>query len=326
MRFHASPPVHTANGAGKTTAISMWTGLYPPSSGTATICGYSLRTGMAAIYERIGVCPQFDILWPLLTVIETLTFYAQVKGLPKSQWRYEAAASAASVDLGHVTERLVSRLSGGMRRRVSLAISLVGGPEVVFLDEPTTGLDPETKRAMWTLIDLAKAQRSIVLTTHSMEEADALCSRIGIMAHGSLRCLGPSLHLKRKFGAGFHVEISYTQGKRDDAITFVQSLLPSSTLAAESAAAITFLAPRGATQLSALFESMQKRPESAGVSGWALRQTSMEEVFLRIAREAEAQFLSDLPVQPPSKTWRTQTQGKVTPASRSEVQMEAVSA
>ena len=102
-----------------------------------------------------------------------------------------------AVELGYAADRLVSRISGGMKRRVSLAIALLAEPSVIFLDEPTTGLDPETKRAMWSLIDIAKAGRSIVLTTHSMEEADALCGRIGIMAYGSLRCLGPSLHLKR---------------------------------------------------------------------------------------------------------------------------------
>ena len=90
---------------------------------------------------------------------------------------------------------------------MSFAVSLIGNPRVVFLDEPTTGLDPETKRSMWSLVDAAKPGRSIVLTTHSMEEADALCGRIGIMAYGRMRCLGTSLHLKDKFGDGYTVKV-----------------------------------------------------------------------------------------------------------------------
>merc|ERR550514_121253 len=107
----------------------------------------------------MGVCPQFDILWPLLTVVETLRFYCKLKAVPKGQWHQTAVDAAFSVDLGHAKGRRVGRLSGGMKRRVSLAISLIGNPKVIFLDEPTTGLDPETKRNMWTLIGLAKPSR-----------------------------------------------------------------------------------------------------------------------------------------------------------------------
>ena len=180
------------NGAGKTSTIAMLTGLYPTTSGETTICGYDLSTQMEKIHESLGVCPQFDILWPLLTVIEHLTFYLRLKGCDGEEVQDRASASAMAVELGYAADRLVSRISGGMKRRVSLAIALLAEPSVIFLDEPTTGLDPETKRAMWSLIDIAKAGRSIVLTTHSMEEADALCGRIGIMAYGRLRCLGPS--------------------------------------------------------------------------------------------------------------------------------------
>ena len=117
----------------------MLTGLYPPTSGNATICGFDIKTQMGRIYTMMGVCPQFDILWPLLSVTQTLSFYCKLKGVPPSKWRQTALASAHSVDLGHARFRRISRLSGGMKRRVSLAISLLGNPAVVFLDEPTTG-------------------------------------------------------------------------------------------------------------------------------------------------------------------------------------------
>ena len=291
------------NGAGKTTAISCWTGLYEPTSGSAQICGYDIKTQMYEIYGRCGVCPQFDILWPLLTVREHLKFYAQLKGLPKSEWDAEAYRAARSVELTDSDKRQVHRLSGGMKRRVSFAISLIANPAVVFLDEPTTGLDPETKRHMWSLIDAAKPGRSIVLTTHSMEEADALSDRIGIMAYGSLRCIGSSLHLKAKFGTGHKVDLVMEDGKAIDAMAFMEKLLrskggnSSSESDKENSTSITSgsdglqrtLPIPSNVNLSDLFEAMNSRPESAGIIQWALRQSSMEEVFLRIARESEAQ-------------------------------------
>ena len=116
------------NGAGKTTTISMLTGLYPPNGGSARVCGFDLRTQMDRIYDAMGVCPQFDILWPLLSVVETLMFYCKVKGVPKAEQREVSLQAADNVDLGHVPNRFVGRLSGGMKRRVSLAISLIGDP------------------------------------------------------------------------------------------------------------------------------------------------------------------------------------------------------
>lgn len=303
----------------------MWTGLYKPTAGTAHICGFDLRTQMhkvrarlpcpllslahrpssrltahrsphhrsPQIYELIGVCPQFDILWPLLGVVETLRFYCLLKGVPVGAVDDRAREHARSVDLMHVSTRLVGRLSGGMKRRVSLAISLVGDPQIVFLDEPTTGLDPETRRAMWTLIDAAKEQRSIVLTTHSMEEADALCGRIGIMAYGKLRCIGSSLHLKHKFGDGYKVELTFEAGKKPAATAFVLSLLPSAKVVSEMGYQLIFQASSEQTELSTLFDAMEARPEDAGIKDWAIRQTSMEEVFLHIASSSEQALLTD---------------------------------
>jgi len=295
------------NGAGKTTTISMLTGLYAPTSGTATICGFDTRTEMSRIYEHMGLCPQHDILWPLLTVVETLLFYCRLKGVPSDQVLRRARAYARSVDLSHVSGRLVAKLSGGMKRRVSLAISLVGEPDVVFLDEPTTGLDPETKRLMWTLIDSAKAERSIVLTTHSMEEADALCGRIGIMAHGKMRCLGTSLHLKSKFGEGYKVEVVCRDGAVEAASAFMGGLLPTGSKVARMGNMFTLQVPTGSLELSRLFEQMDARPDDAGIEEWAVRQTSMEEVFLYVASQTDSDFADVV-------TTRKETPARVEPS------------
>ena len=174
-------------------------------------------------------------------------------------------------------------MSLAVKRRVSLAIAMIGEPLVVFLDEPTTGLDPETKRAMWSLVDVFKRGRSIVLTTHSMEEADALCGRIGIMAHGKLKCLGSSLHLKHKFGDGYKMEITYKDGQIAQAESFVQASAPGCVKVGDFSGVATYMVPLDSElKLSALFTKMEGRPDEAGIVDWAMRQTSMEEVFLKM--------------------------------------------
>lgn len=287
------------NGAGKSTAISMWTGLFAPTSGRASICGFDMETQMDEIYQRLGVCPQFDILWPLLTVEETLLFYAKLKGVPRHLLAQTVEACLKGVSLVTTKTRRIGRLSGGMQRRVSLAISLIGDPSIIFLDEPTTGLDPETKRNMWTLIGLAKPSRCIVLTTHSMEEADALCGRIGIMAYGSLRCLGTSLHLKHKFGDGDKLDFTCRPGEVEAGKACIRELIPNGQLqdagtALEGGTQCTMRLPSGAdadaVRLSELFRELDDKASDAGIIEWALRQPSMEEVFLKIARASEVEL------------------------------------
>ena len=190
-------------------------------------------------------------------------------------------------------DRLVGELSGGMRRRVSLAIALCGDPSVIFLDEPTTGLDPETKRIMWSLVDFfSKSERCLVLTTHSMEEADALCGRIGIMAHGALRCLGTSLHLKTKFGRGYKLEVALDESAAacERASAFVSGVLgEAASLVKTAGGALTFQLSES-VRLSELVTSMDARPADAGIANFALRQASMEEVFLSIAHASEEEL------------------------------------
>lgn len=283
------------NGAGKTTTISMLTGLYLPDGGQARVCGFDLASELDRIYRVVGVCPQFDILWHTLTVAETLRFYCQVKGVPTERITDAAVELAIAVDLGHVLDRYVGNLSGGMKRRVSLAIALCGSPRVIFLDEPTTGLDPETKRVMWSLVDFfAKGDRCLVLTTHSMEEADALCGRIGIMAHGLLRCLGTSLHLKSKFGGGYKLEVAFdaAEGGLAAATAFVSKLLGSEAALLKQAAGVLTYQLKDAARLSDVMSGLDQRDGSARITSFALRQTSMEEVFLSIALKAELQKAS----------------------------------
>ena len=137
------------NGAGKTTLISMLTGMSTPDYGNAWIGGYDIQNNVAKAQLEMGVCPQFDLLWPQLSVTEHLRFYARLKGTPGNLLEERVTAAIAEVNLTKFKDFLASSLSGGMKRRLSIAISLVGDPQIVFLDEPSTGLDPDNRRQIW---------------------------------------------------------------------------------------------------------------------------------------------------------------------------------
>jgi len=191
------------NGAGKTTLISILTGMQTPTTGEAWIGGDSMITELPNVYKHIGVCPQFDLLWEELTIEEHLLFYLRLKGYPTSLERLKVLEASKAVMLEADMHKQVSQLSGGMKRRLSLAIALVGEPQALFLDEPTTGLDPKNRKKFWSIIKSVKHDKAIMLTTHIMEEAEALSDRIAIINKGVMSCIGTLSSLRNEFGKGY---------------------------------------------------------------------------------------------------------------------------
>ena len=230
-----------ANGAGKSTIISMLTGLYAPSGGTALVRGFDIRTDMQRIQESIGVCPQHDVTWPSLTVTEHLLLYARLKGASKREEKKIVQAALHAVELHEHAGKRSSQLSGGQRRRLSIAISFIGDPRVVALDEPTTGVDPATRQAIENLIMEEKRKRCIILTTHLMPEAEKLSDRIGIMSHGQLRTIGTANALKAKHSQGFKLLVVVSD--RQQAVGFVSKRFPAAVVESEVNARITFSFP-----------------------------------------------------------------------------------
>lgn len=170
------------NGAGKTTAIGLMCGVAPPTSGSATLCGRDVGTQLTAVRSRLGVCPQHDVLWPSLTCSEHVALYAALRGGTDD----DAAAVLADVGLASKADAPSSSLSGGQRRRLSLACAFVGSPAVVLLDEPTTGVDPSSRRQLWGFLRRRRAGTTILITTHSLFEAEGLADRVVVMAGGRL--------------------------------------------------------------------------------------------------------------------------------------------
>ncbi|KHJ82963.1 ABC transporter, ATP-binding protein, partial [Oesophagostomum dentatum] len=169
-----------------------------PSSGTAYIDDYDIRTSLPQVRKQTGLCPQYNILFSSLTVMEHLEFFCKLKG--REYFEKEAVDILTRLKIEFKMHSRAGTLSGGQKRKLSLAIALIGGSEIVMLDEPTSGMDPGARHETWTLLQAEKSHRTILLTTHFMEEADLLGDRIAIMAHGQLQCCGSGMYLKAQYG------------------------------------------------------------------------------------------------------------------------------
>uniref|UniRef100_A0AAQ5YL96 P-type phospholipid transporter n=1 Tax=Amphiprion ocellaris TaxID=80972 RepID=A0AAQ5YL96_AMPOC len=195
------------NGAGKTTTMSILTGLYPPTSGTAYINGRDIRTDIDIIRTSMGMCPQYNILFKHLTVEEHILFYSLLKGRTQEEAEREVEDMLVDLGLPHKRDDQAQNLSGGMQRKLSVAMAFVGGSKVVILDEPTSGVDPYSRRSIWDLLLKNRTGRTVILSTHHMDEADLLSDRIAIISKGQLHCCGSPLFLKNCFGVGFYLTL-----------------------------------------------------------------------------------------------------------------------
>lgn len=188
------------NGAGKTTTIKMLSGLLLPDGGDAQLMGRSVVKEVNAVKQIINVSPQETAVAPLLTVRENLEFIAGVYGMDKKRASARAQEMMREFGLSEREKDRAKNLSGGMQRRLSIAMALISEPEILFLDEPTLGLDVRARRELWNVIGGMKGRITILLTTHYLEEAEALCDRIAVMHGGKLRALGTAEELKALTG------------------------------------------------------------------------------------------------------------------------------
>eukprot|EP01130_Rhizamoeba_saxonica_P017887 TRINITY_DN8798_c0_g1_i1.p1 TRINITY_DN8798_c0_g1~~TRINITY_DN8798_c0_g1_i1.p1 ORF type:complete len:1347 (+),score=353.90 TRINITY_DN8798_c0_g1_i1:25-4041(+) len=283
------------NGAGKTTTIKMLTGLLPVTSGSASIFGYSVIDDMSDIRSFMGVCPQHDILWKQLKAREHLELFSEIKGVPSHLVEGEIEQRLDDVDLLKNADEYAGGFSGGMQRRLSVAIALVGDPKIVYLDEPTTGMDPVSRRKVWNLIENVKRGRVTLLTTHSMEEADILGDRIAIMKEGYIVAVGTSLHLKNKYGSGYNINVVSTTDKvksikkiiknhfkvkkGENGIRFINEEMSKSGV-------VNFTVPPTLSDpLPDFFQILEDQKEDLNIIDFQIRLATLEEVFLEVAAE-----------------------------------------
>uniref|UniRef100_A0A4W2BSL4 ABC transporter domain-containing protein n=1 Tax=Bos indicus x Bos taurus TaxID=30522 RepID=A0A4W2BSL4_BOBOX len=280
------------NGAGKTTALSILTGHYPPTRGEVFIDGYDITKNITEIRENLGFCPQGDLLFNDLTLSEHLFFYSMVKNIHQKMSSNEINHILSTFDLLEKRDTFSKSLSGGTKRKLSIIIALLGGSKVVILDEPSSGMDPFSRRATWDILQQFKHDRTILLTTHYMDEADILGDRIAIMVKGTLQCCGSSIFLKKTYGAGYHIvmerEPHCDLGK---ICAIIESHIPDAILESYLGAELSFILPKEhAHRFEALFNDLEMKKGELGVANFGASITTMEEVFLKVNKLADSEM------------------------------------
>jgi ABC-type multidrug transport system ATPase subunit len=271
------------NGSGKSTLMKMICGMASPTYGDVFINGMNLDVNMEKLQLLIGYCPQHPLLFDDLSVESNLLFYSRLKGIPRS---------IEYANMKHILKRVkllslgsnstVASLSGGMKQRLSLAIALVGNPAVLLLDEPTSDLDPMSKRAMWDILMEIKENKSIILTTHSLEEAEVLCDRIGIISHGELQCIGTTTRLKSKYGMGYLLSVYFDRANSQDVQNFVEKTISDVKLVSEEPEMMKFSFSKNIIKLSSLFDVMK---DQILIRDFSVSNSTLEGVYVNIVNE-----------------------------------------
>ena len=267
------------NGAGKSTLIRMMTTLIPVTAGRALVAGHDVTKDPDEVRRMIGVIPQALTSDPDLTVEENLTIYAKLYSVPRAQREKNIQEVLEAVDLTKWRGAQTKTLSGGMRRRLEIARGLVHDPRIFFLDEPTTGLDPVSRIAVWEMLNHLKATRdlTILLTTHYMEEADKLCDRIAIVDHGKLVALGTPLELKNSVAGANVIEVHFDR-ETEEWRGRLEKLEGVTDVQPESAGFYRVLTRSGSRTTMQLVEMASSLGET--LSSLSVQNTTLDDVFV----------------------------------------------
>jgi ABC-2 type transport system ATP-binding protein len=271
------------NGAGKTTSIKMMVGLLNPTSGQVLFDG--AEEGFVD-KRRIGVCPQNLVNWDALTCRENLIFMGDMYGVPAPQLQVRVNQLLDRLSLTEKADQAAAKLSGGVKRRLNIALSLVHDPEIVFLDEPSAGLDPQSRILLWEFIQSLrdKEGKTIVLTTHDMEEADALSDRIAILDHGKLLCLDTPEGLKNTLGKGDTIELQLSNPTMSQEMLAQIKSMDGIEGARELSGKIAVRALDAASKLPKIIRLIERAGED--VIDIAVRRNSLEDVFVSLTGRA----------------------------------------
>lgn len=289
------------NGAGKTTTLTMLCGLMSPTSGSCTVFGHDGIENRTEVQRLLGVCPQHDVLWEELTSEEHLLLFANFKGVVAATAPDEVASMLQRVGLQQAGagQTRAGRLSGGMKRKLSLGIAFLGGSKLVVLDEPTSGLDPYSRRAVWELLRSMKQGRVTVLSTHYMDEADILGDRIAILHEGRLKCCGSPQFLKRAYDCGYNITFVKRSGCKTDTVRealckHVPELTSQVSLLSDSGKELILQFPFvAARHFPRVLGSLEHQLDELCVESYGISVTTLEEVFLKVASGDAPQLSRD---------------------------------
>ncbi|XP_059134228.1 glucosylceramide transporter ABCA12 isoform X1 [Peromyscus eremicus] len=316
------------NGAGKTTTISMLTGLFSASAGTIFVYGKDIKTDLNTVRKNMGVCMQHDVLFSYLTTKEHLLLYGSIK-VPhwtKKQLHEEVKRTLKDTGLYSHRHKRVGTLSGGMKRKLSISIALIGGSRVVILDEPSTGVDPCSRRSIWDVISKNKTARTIILSTHHLDEAEVLSDRIAFLEQGGLRCCGSPFYLKEAFGDGYHLTLTKKKSPSLDtnaicdtgAVTaMIQSHLPEAYLKEDIGGELVYVLPPFSTKVSgaylSLLRALDKGMGKLNIGCYGISDTTVEEVFLNLTKDSQKSGNMSLEHLTQRKVGTPSTNGTSTP-------------
>uniref|UniRef100_A0A3Q3JQ42 ABC transporter domain-containing protein n=1 Tax=Monopterus albus TaxID=43700 RepID=A0A3Q3JQ42_MONAL len=282
------------NGAGKTTTMSLLTGLFAPSSGTIEVYGRDMQSNIDDVRKELGVCMQYDVLFDHMTAKEHLLLYGQIKAPHWSpgQLREQIRKTLEETGMYAHRHKLVGALSGGMKRKLSISIAFIGGSRLVVLDEPTTGVDPCSRRSIWDIIIQNKKQHTIIMSTHHLDEAEVLSDRIAFLEKGGLKCCGSPFYLKEKLGQGYKLTLNKKQsGNIDDAElkAFVQAHVPGAQLKEVHRGDLIYSLPpltsSNTSSYRSLLAALDSNLDSLQLEGYGISDTTLEEVFLQLTHE-----------------------------------------
>ncbi|KAJ6657074.1 hypothetical protein lerEdw1_002819 [Lerista edwardsae] len=276
------------NGAGKSSTFKMLTGDTDVTRGDAFLKGYSILSHIQDVHQNMGYCPQFDALTELLTGREHLEFFALLRGVPEKEVSKVGEWAVRKLDLVKYAEKYAGNYSGGNKRKLSTAIALIGGPPVVFLDEPTTGMDPKARRFLWNCaLSVIKEGRSVILTSHSMEECEALCTRMAIMVNGRFRCLGSVQHLKNRFGDGYTIVVRIAGANPDlkPVQDFFELAFPGSVLKEKHRNMLQYQLPSSPSSLARIFSILSQNKKRLHIEDYSVSQTTLDQVFVNFAKD-----------------------------------------
>ncbi|RLV92200.1 hypothetical protein DV515_00013870, partial [Chloebia gouldiae] len=271
------------NGAGKTTIFKMLTGDIGASSGRLRVQDHSgsLNDISEAHWSLFGYCPQEDALDDLLTVEEHMYYYARLHGIPEGDIKGVVLQLLYRLNLMAYKDRVTSMCSYGTNRKLSTALALIGNPSILLLDEPSSGMDPNAKRHLWKIIsEEVQNKCSVILTSHSMEECEALCTRLAIMVNGSFQCIGSLQHIKSRFGRGFTVKMHLNSSTvcTEKLTEFMKSHFPNTCLKDQHFKMVEYHVPVSAGGVANIFDLLEGSKAAFDIRHFSVSQTTLEEV------------------------------------------------
>uniref|UniRef100_A0A8C9Q9S7 ATP binding cassette subfamily A member 6 n=1 Tax=Spermophilus dauricus TaxID=99837 RepID=A0A8C9Q9S7_SPEDA len=276
------------SGAGKSSLLNILNGLSVPTEGSVTIYNKNLSEmqDLEEIRQITGVCPQNNVQIDMLTVKENLSLFAKIKGIRPQEVEQEVQQILLELDMQNIQDNLAIHLSDGQKRMLTFGIAILGDPQVLLLDEPTAGLDPFSRHQVWTFLKERRANRVILFSTQSMEEADILADRKVIMSNGELKCAGSSVFLKRKWGLGYHLSLYKNEISDPEQITsFINHHISDAKLKLENKEKLVFTLPLESTsKFPDLFSDIDKC-SGQGMMSYDISMSTLNEVFMNLERK-----------------------------------------